>query len=132
MPDAQETTLVILTARPVDVRVASALQAAARALGYPDGCRIVTLSEAGDVQRFVFGCDPWSVMAIDDASIASLRDSFDLDPSQFASDCPASIAGYTLVAVPGFAACLDDADAKRAAWHRMKAATHPENPLATA
>lgn len=129
MTQAQDTTLVVLANAPLDVRVASALQSAAQALGYADGCAIVQLSEAGDLRRFVFEADPWSLITIDDASIDALRGAFDLDEQAFAADVPAHVTGYRLVAVPGFAACLDDPDAKRVAWVRMQAAAHPGNPL---
>lgn len=129
MTQAQDTTLVVLANAPLDVRVASALQSAAQALGYADGCAIVQLSEVGDLKRFVFEADPWSLIAIDDASIDALRGAFDLDEQAFAADVPAHVTGYRLAAVPGFAACLDDPDAKRVAWARMQAAAHPGNPL---
>lgn len=129
MPQTPDSTLVIIAGEPVDVRVASALQSAAQALGYADGCAIVQLSEAGDLKRFVFEADPWSLIAIDDASIDALRGAFDLDEQAFAADVPVHVTGYRLVAVPGFAACLDDPDAKRVAWVRMQAAAHPGNPL---
>ena len=129
MAQVQDTTLVVLTGSPVDVRVASALQSAAQALGYADGCAIVQLADAPDLKCFVFEADPWSVIAIDDASIDALRSAFDLAIQDFAPDIPAQAIGYRLVAVPGFAACLDDADAKRIAWARMQAAAHPGNPL---
>ena len=125
MSGAQDTTLIVLTGVSVDVRVASA----AEALGYADGCAIVRLSDVDDLRRFVFESDPWTVMAIDDASINALREAFDLDARDFAGDVPASVTGYNLVAVPAFADCLDDMEAKRNAWMRMKAAVHPGNPL---
>ena len=59
----------------------------------------------------------------------ALREAFDLDARDFAGDVPASVTGYNLVAVPAFADCLDDMEAKRIAWMRMKAAVHPGNPL---
>ena len=124
MSGAQDTTLIVLTGVSVDVRVASA-----EALGYADGCAIVRLSDVDDLRRFVFESDPWTVMAIDDASINALREAFDLDARDFAGDVPASVTGYNLVAVPAFADCLDDMEAKRNAWMRMKAAVHPGNPL---
>lgn len=129
MTQAQDTTLVVLANAPLDVRVASALQSAAQALGYADGCAIVQLSEADDLKRFVFEIDPWSLIAIDDASIDALRGAFSLDEQSFAADVPTYVTGYRLVAVPGFAACLDEPEAKRVAWVRMQAAAHPGNPL---
>ena len=129
MPQTPDSTLVIIAGEPVDVRVASALQSAAQALGYADGCAIVQLADAGDLKRFVFEADPWSLIAIDDASIDALRGAFDLDEQAFAADVPVHVTGYRLVAVPGFADCLDDPDAKRVAWVRMQAAAHPGNPL---
>ena len=121
--------LIVLAEEPADVKVASALQSAARALGYADGCSITQLADVPDVKHMVFERDPWSVMAIDDASIEKLRRAFGLHADELAPDCPAVVAGYMLVAVPGFAACLDDLETKRIAWHRMKAAEHPGNPL---
>ncbi len=129
MTQAQDTTLVVLASLPVDVRVASALQSAARALGYADGCAIVQLADVDEPRHFVFETDPWAVIAIDDASIDALRTAFALDAQAFSPDVPARVTGYTLVAVPGFATCLDDSEAKRVAWVRMQAAAHPGNPL---
>ncbi len=129
MTQAQDTTLVVLAGAPLDVRVASALQSAAQALGYADGCAIVQLADVDDLKRFVFEADPWSLIAIDDASFDALRTAFNLDEQAFSADAPAHAIGYRLVAVPGFAACLDDPEAKRVAWARMQAAAHPGNPL---
>ena len=129
MADAQDTTLLVLTSAPLEVRVASALQSAAQALGYPDGCCIMQLAEVDDLRLSIFESDPWSVIALDSAAIEALREAFAFSPGQFAADIPASVAGYTLVAVPGFAECLDDEREKRVAWNRMKSARHPDNPL---
>lgn len=129
MPAPIDSTLVVLTCAPLDVRAASALQSSADALGYADGAHIQQLDEVQDLKRFVFEVDPWSVMAVDDASIEALRVAFSLDEQQFAPDAPITITGYRLVAVPAFAECLDDQDAKSIAWRRMKAAAHPANPL---
>lgn len=129
MSSVIDTTLIVLASTPLDVRVASAVQSAAGALGYAEGAALVQLSDVDDAKRLVFEADPWAVMAIDDASIDALRASFDLDAAQFAPDVPVEFAGYKLVAIPGFADCLDDPDAKRVAWGRMKAAAHPGNPL---
>lgn len=129
MASHPETTLLVLTSSPVEVQVASALQSAAQALGYADGCDIIRLGERPDLKLFVFEADPWAVMAIDDASIEALRDAFSLSDDDFAADVPINIAGYELVAIPGFADCMEDQDAKRVAWKRMHAAAHPKNPL---
>lgn len=129
MPDIPETTLLVLSESPVDVRVASALQSAAQALGYAEGCAILQTDDIPDLKRFVFAVDPWAVMAIDEASIETLRAAFSLTQAEFAPDVPACVAGYALVAVPAFSGCLDDPASKRVAWGRMHAAAHPENPL---
>lgn len=125
----QDTTLLVLASEPVQVRVASALQSAAQALGHIDGCQITQLEQVEGLRTFVFDLDPWCVIAIDDKAIAGLRRTFDLDDIQFGADHPIQVFGYTLVAVPGFANCLDDTSAKRVAWGRMQAAAHPKNPL---
>lgn len=129
MTSTIETLLLVLAEKPVEVQAASALQSAAQALGYAEGCSIVQLGDASDLKRLVYEVDPWAVMAIDDASIAALQEAFKLSSSDFRADYPASVSGYALVAVPGFAECLDDPDAKRIAWKRMHAAAHPKNPL---
>lgn len=129
MTQAQDTTLVVLANASLDVRVASALQSAAQALGYADGCAIVQLTDVDDLKRFVFEADPWSLIAIDDASIGALRRAFDLSERAFSADLPTCVNGYQLVGVPEFAACLDDPEAKCIAWSRMRAAAHPGNPL---
>lgn len=126
---AVESTLIVLSHEPVSVQVASALQSAAAALGYGSGAALLQLDSIEDLKFFVFDADPWAVMAIDDPSIAALRRAFDLSEERFAPDKPAEHAGYRFVAVPGFAACLEDPNAKRVAWGRMQAAAHPGNPL---
>ena len=78
-----------------------------------------------DLALTIHKIDPWAVVAIDDKSIAALQRTFckeskDLKPDQTACAC-----GYTLVAVPDFAACLDNKQAKAKAWARLKAARHP-------
>ncbi len=125
----QDTTLLVLASEPVQVRVASALQSAAQALGHIDGCQIIQLDQVDELRSLVFGLDPWCAIAIDDKAIASLRQAFDLDDTQFGAGHPIQVCGYTFVAVPGFANCLDDTSAKRVAWGRMQAAAHPKNPL---
>lgn len=125
----QDTTLLVLASEPVQVHVASALQSAAQALGHVDACQIAQLDQVNELRTFIFELDPWCVIAIDDNAIRALRQAFEFDDSQFDVDYPAQACGYHLVAVPGFAGCLDDAEAKRIAWHRMQAAMHPKNPL---
>ena len=73
--------------------------------------------------------DPWAVVAIDEPAIEALRRAFGDESASLSPDRPVEARGYTLVAVPGFAACLHDQQAKRVAWHRLKAARHPQNPL---
>lgn len=129
MASHPETTLLALTSSPVEVQVASALQSAAQALGYADGCDIIQLGDQPDLKLFVFEADPWAVMALDADSIDALREAFSLSIDDFAVDVPVNVAGYELVAVPDFADCMGDQDAKRVAWRRMHAAAHPKNPL---
>lgn len=129
MQDIPETTLLVLTSSPAEIKVASALQAAAQALGHTGGCCIVQLADVTDLKLFIYQADPWSVMAIDDASICALRDAFSLSEDEFSVDNPIEISGYTLVAVSNFADCLEDQEVKRVAWERMKRAEHPKNPL---
>ena len=129
MATNQDAMLIVLAREPVEVRVASALQSAARALGYADGCSVLSLSDVGDLQCCVLTSDPWCVLAIDNAAVEALRMAFGVDAGQFAADKPAQVLGYTFVAVPDFSNCLDDQEAKRVAWRRMKAAAHPGNPL---
>ena len=127
-PDA---TLLALSAEPVDQGVINALQASAEKLGHATGVCVATLAEAGaDVALFIAAADPWSVLALDDESTCALRWAFAPEADALAPDAPVCVsAGYTLVAVPAFARCLDDGQAKRIAWARMKAARHPGNPL---
>lgn len=129
MTQTQDTTLIVLSEQAVSVRAASALQSAAQALGFPDGCQIIQLADTQDLRLYIFERDPWSVIAIDDASIVALQQAFGLDQKTFSPDTPVSCAGYRLVAVPSFIESLDDQGAKRIAWQRMKSAAHPGNPL---
>ncbi len=73
--------------------------------------------------------DPWSVVAVDEAGLALLSAAFGDASAGLAPDAPVCVEGYMLVAVPGFAECLHDEQAKRVAWKRLKAARHPGNPL---
>lgn len=127
----QDATLLILSSARLDQRVINALESAGKALGHADGVCIATLAEAGeDIAAFIMQGDPWAVAAIDDAVIRELRSAFEPEAEKLFPDAPVDTAlGYRLVAVPGFASCLDDMDAKRVAWHRLKAARHPGNPL---
>lgn len=129
MPQEADSTLIILSSEPVEVQVASALQSAAQALGHAGGCSIVQLADVADLKRFVFERDPWSVIVIDEPSVDAVRSAFSFESSAFSVDAPAQAFGYVFVAVPGFAECLGDEGAKRAAWRRMKTARHPSNPL---
>lgn len=129
MTQAQDTTLIVLAGQTVPVRAASALQSAAQALEFVDGCQIVQIADTDDVRGLIFERDPWSVIAIDDVAVNALRQAFGLDHNVFSPDRPARCSGYLLVAVPGFVECLDNQDAKRVAWQRMKVAAHPGNPL---
>lgn len=127
----RDATLLVLTEARLDQRVINALESAAQALGHADGACIARLSETGDeLALFIAQGDPWSVVAIDDASVAALQKSFPPESSRLYPDAPVEVPeGYQLVAVPGFSACLDDQAAKRVAWNRLKAARHPGNPL---
>ncbi len=137
-----DATFFVLTAEHIDEVVINALEASASSLGHASGCSVVTLSEAFSsdpnepaeqaLKTFVMRADPWAVVAIDDESIRALAAAFKLTYSEFGPDRPAAVLGYTLVAVPGFATCLGDNQAKRIAWHRLKAARHPGNPLSSA
>lgn len=127
----QDATLLVLSSARLDQRVINALESAAQALGHAGGACVATLAEAGaDIVAFVAQGDPWAVVAIDDAAVQELKAGFGAEAERLFPDAPVDVAlGYRLVAVPGFAECLDDMDAKRVAWHRLKAARHPGNPL---
>jgi hypothetical protein len=86
-------------------------------------------ADADSLALLVERTDPWSVVAIDEASVSALAAAFGKESASLAPDAPVCAEGYTLVAVPGFAECLHDAQAKRVAWRRLKAARHPGNPL---
>ena len=112
-----------------DDRVVHALEASAERLEHAQGCRFACLGECGDLTLFIHEADPWTVVAIDDESIAALRAAFGSESAALAPDAPVEACGYTLVAVPGFASCIDDQDAKRVAWARLQAAKHPAKPF---
>lgn len=130
MYGAQDSTMMVLTGKPVDQAVINALESAAKALGHETGCSITTLGEVDNLALFILQGDPWSVIGIDDASITALREAFGSESAQLKPGTPVHAGGgYLLVAVPGFAECLNDQPAKRVAWNRLKAARHPGNPL---
>lgn len=130
MYGARNATMMVLAERGLDQSVINALESAAKALGHGTGCCIVTLGEVDDLALFILESDPWAVVGIDGPSIEALRTAFGGESEQLAPGTPVlSGGGYLLVAVPGFAECLDDQAAKRVAWNRLKAARHPGNPL---
>lgn len=133
MYGALDATMMVLTTNPVDQAVINALQSAAAALGHESGCSILTTGEAaqhGGLASLILEADPWSVVAIDDAAIDALRDAFGAESGGLRPGKPLQAGGgYTLVAVPGFAECLDNQEKKRVAWGQLKAARHPGNPL---
>lgn len=133
MYGALDATMMVLTSHPVDQAVINALQSAATALGHESGCSVLTTGEAaqhGGLASLILEADPWSVVAIDDAAIDALRAAFGAESGGLQPGKPLQAGGgYTLVAVPGFAECLDDQSKKRVAWGQLKAARHPGNPL---
>lgn len=134
MYGAPDATFLVLSAAALDQKVINALDSAARALGHSSGACVATLAEAApDIALFVATADPWTVVAIDEEAVAALALAFSPQAAGFAADEPVSHQlGYTLVAVPGFADCLDDLEFKRIAWGRLQAAAHPSNPLGRA
>lgn len=131
MYGAPDATLLVLSAQPLEQRAINALESSAKALGHAYGVCIASLSDAGDdLAAFIMRADPWSVVAIDDAAIDAVRSAFPPASQALEADKPVDVAqGYRLVAVLGFADCLDDDAAKRIAWNRLKAARHPGHPI---
>lgn len=134
MYGASDATFLVLCGHPLDQTVINALESAAEALGHTTGCAVLSLDELDrdgtELVDFIYRADPWCVIPIDDASITRLCDAFPEETRKFAGDCPVKVgAGYLLVAVPGFAKCLDNRSLKRLCWERLKAARHPGNPL---
>ena len=147
MADAVDPTLLVLARMRPTPAVEKALASAAGALGHTAGLAVRTLDAAGEgglcsdsgraleasdseaLALYIERVDPWAVVAIDEPAIEALRRAFGDESASLSPDRLVEARGYTLVAVPGFAACLDDQQAKRVAWHRLKAARHPQNPL---
>lgn len=130
-PEAcQFASLAFVSCAPFSAEATEALKSCTEALGYEGEARFVDISGYGSSELVlaVHTWDPWSVVAIDDASVAKLAEAFGAEAEGFAADAPVTVRGYCLVAVPGFEECLKDRDAKRIAWHRMKAAAHPKAP----
>lgn len=123
-------TVLVLHSGSLSTAAQDALQASATALGhvFPAVFADVQGLSPRSLSFLVHERDPWSVVAVDDASIDALRAAFDIGEENFAPDAPTIECGYTLVAVPGFANCLQDQTAKRIAWERLKAAKHPGSP----
>ena len=127
-----DTCLVILSAHECGEDVIYALKSSACALDYDQDPLFLSLDEvelgesgACKLAELIHEIDPWSVVAIDEESIAVLRAAFKLESGDFCADKPANACGYNLVAVPEFADCLQDQNKKRIAWGRLKAAQHP-------
>ena len=128
MSETAETGLLVLASSEPGKEALEALHAAAIALGYPSGCRVVVLLEDCDVALLVHEVDPWSVVAIDSAAIETLRKAFGEESSRLAPDNPVTVRGYIFVAAPGFSDSLCDQQAKRLSWQRLKKARHPSSP----
>lgn len=131
MPESADPTLLVVCERRPSREVCAALSAACEALGHAAGFAVCEMADAGaeELACRIERIDPWSVAAIDDASVALLAAAFGEASAPLAPDVSVRADGYTLVAVPGFAECLHDEQAKRVAWGRLKAARHPGNPL---
>lgn len=128
-------TMLVLSAVELSDAAKKALLASGTALGHEKPVVFVSLDElfkpaSESLPYLVRSVDPWSVVAVDEESIRTLREAFsdDEDIEAFAVDSPALVCGYTFVAVPGFEECLHDQPAKRVAWSRLKAARHPKAP----
>lgn len=126
----QFAPVAFVASQPFSVEAVEALGACSVALGYEGPARFVDISsyDAEELVLAVHTWDPWSVVAIDEASAAKLAAAFGLQAQGFAPDAPVTARGYRFVAVPGFEECMADKDAKRVAWGRMKAAAHPGPP----
>ena len=132
MAASTESTLLYIHGNPLDEAARAALVASAEALGHVDGCSFAAPEELmayGGVELAIRELDPWAAVAVDDTGIQMLREAFGERSAALEPDNPQVVDGYTLVAVPDFAFCLDDLPAKRIAWGRLKAAKHPGNPL---
>lgn len=124
------TSMLVLHSGGLSDAAREALKASATALEHRVAPEFVDVEgcEPQELVLRIHSCDPWSVVAGDNASIDLLREAFSLTEDQFAPDAPAIVHGYTFVAVPDFEACLDDQAAKRIAWSRLKAARYPGRP----
>ncbi len=121
MPESADPTLLVVCEKRPAREVVAALASACEALGHVAGYAVC---EAGgmDAEKLAEGieqADPWSVVGIDETSVALLAAAFGQASAQLAPDAPICVDGYTLVAVPGFAECLHDMQAKRVAWTRL-------------
>lgn len=125
-----DASLTILHAGALSDAARDALKASSSALDHGDDPLFFDVEELTpqDLALAVHTCDPWSVVAVDEQSIAALREAFSVALEDFAPDAPAIVRGYTFVAVPAFEACLQDQEAKRVAWRRLKDARHPGKP----
>lgn len=123
-------SLVIAYCGSLSQAARAALDACAKSLGHEGHVCYADLStlSGDDLVLAIHKWDPWSVVAVDEASIARLREAFGDEAFAFAPDAPTEVRGYLLVAVPAFEQCLQDQQAKRVAWGRMKAAAHPGPP----
>ena len=129
MEDAGNATFLVLSAKPLPASAHEALVASAHKLGHADAAFAFTAScTPRDVAMLVHRFDPWSVVAVDEESVEALKAAFAKEAADFGPDHPTMVRGYRFVAVPGFAQCLEDQEAKRAAWQRLKAAQHPGAP----
>ena len=122
----KDATFLVLSCSDVGEDVRNALRSAATALGHKRLPLFATVDECSNLELFVYEIDPWAVVLIDNEAIAAANQAF---PSlNVAPDKPVEYAGYTFVAVPGFAACIDAPAAKRIAWKQLQDAKHPVVP----
>lgn len=123
-------SLAFVSCAPFSAEATEALGACAKALGYEGEARFADVSaySSSELVLAVHTWDPWSVVAIDEASAAKLAEAFGVEARGFAPDAPVTVRGYRFVAVPGFEECMADKEAKRVAWGRMKAAARPGVP----
>ena len=126
MTNQPDTCFIVVSEHELNEKTKAALNNAVKALGYDIPPAFIVSTDSEQLLDAIFEIDPWAVVAVDDASIYTLKAAFGNEAEKLAQDSPVEVCGYNIVAVPGFEDCLNSYEAKCVAWTRLQAAVHPK------
>ena len=124
-------------AEPFSGADGAALKASLKALGYApeEWCWLLTCSadgavplDAGLVREAVCTLDPATLICVDEAAAAAVRDAYaddlaiieSLQEAMLAAGTVVHVAGMRVLSLGGFSAALSDAHEKQVMWARLK------------